>query len=109
MVKNTEKTMEEKLYQMIIDLRGDISIVQNDVNWIKSSIEEINKRQSDCTACANSNYLTNQADTNRKNIDELYSLNTKINLKLSEIKSSAISAASVISIIIAILGVFWTK
>jgi len=99
-------TAQDDIFQAIIDLKTDvgelktnIGILQNDVDWIKTTMKELNERQQNCAACANSEYLRTQADTNRKDIKNLQD-------NKNQVIGAAVMISGILSFLIAIVGLW---
>lgn len=90
----------EKLYEAVMELKEEIGIVKNEIVWIKKSIETINDRQSKCVTCNNSEYIKNQTETSRNDIEYLKKQN---NITIG-ISMAGSSIASIIVTLI-ILGI----
>jgi len=97
---------EDDIFQAIIALKTDvgelktnIGILQNDVDWIKTTMQKLSERQQNCVACANSEYLRTQADTNRKDIKELQD-------NKNQVIGAAVMISGMVSFLIAIVGLW---
>jgi hypothetical protein len=71
-------TGQESVFEVIVELKDDIGtmnskigVIQTDIKWIKKMMNEMNDRQTNCTACINADYLYNQANANKDDIKKI--------------------------------------
>lgn len=86
---------QESVFEAISELMEVTGIIKTDICWIKKGINEIKERQNRCNACANSEYILRQANTNKDDIKKLQDERNRIigiSVGISIIISSLVGA-----------------